>query len=335
MNMTSESELIEKVKGIIEKRGRASVEKAREEILDSPYDGGIVSSAVKYFARVTLRQGLPVFPALISLSCEAVGGNTEKTITIGAAMELIAGAADVHDDIIDQSTIKYNKKTVLGKFGSDVALLAGDALLMQGLMLLSREFDSFSEEQRKAIRSVILQALFEISNAEANEIRLRKKLDTSPQEYYEVIRLKAVIPEAHCKIGGILGNANEQTINALGQYGRTFGVLSLIRDEFIDLLEHDELQNRIKNECPPLPMLYALQNSKTRCKIEPFIKGLNLAKKDENKLVKIVLDSVEVKNLKSKMTSMAQKAVERAPFKSDALVGTEASLLMWIVTEGI
>src|SRR3990170_8964373 len=116
--------LVELIKNIIKKRGNPAIEIAAKEILRSPYKGGIVSAATKYFVEVTLRGFLPVFPALISLSCEAVGGKTEKTASIGAAMSLIAGAADIHDDIIDQSETKYSKKTVFGRFGRDIALLA-------------------------------------------------------------------------------------------------------------------------------------------------------------------------------------------------------------------
>jgi geranylgeranyl pyrophosphate synthase len=335
MDMNSESELMEKVKGIIEKRGRAAIEKARQEILDSQYNGGAVSSALKYFARVTLQGGLPVFPALISLSCEAVGGKTEKTTSIGAALTLIAGAADIHDDIIDQSTTKYSKKTVFGKFGSAIALLAGDALLMQGLMFLHRECESLPKEQRQAILSLIPSALFEISNAEAKETRLMRKLDTKPQEYFEVIRLKAVVPEVHCKIGGILGNANEETVQSLGHYGRTFGIVSTVRDEFIDLLEYPELRNRMKNECPPLPMLYALQNSEIKKEVKPLVKSSNLTKKDANKIVKIVLNSKQVQELKKRIDLMIREEVRRVSFIIEEPLQKNVTLLLQAMIEGL
>ena len=176
---------MEKVKDTIEKKGRAAIEQATQEILDSPYDGGDVSSALKYFARVTLQGALPVFPALIALSCEAVGGKSEKTTSIGAALTLIAGAADIHDDIIDQSTVKYSKETVLGKFGADIALLAGDALLIQGVNLLHKECDLLPKEQKETILSLLFQAFMKISRAEAEETRLKKKRDVPPEKYFE------------------------------------------------------------------------------------------------------------------------------------------------------
>jgi heptaprenyl diphosphate synthase len=333
--MTSESELMEQVKGIIEKRGRAALEQARQEILGSPYKGGAVSSALKYFARITLKGSLPVFPALLSLSCEAVEGKTEKTTSIGAALTLIAGVADIHDDIIDQSVIKYSKKTVFGKFGGDIALLAGDALLMQGLMLLHRECESLPKEQRKTILSLIPNAFFEISNAEAKEIRLMRKFDITPREYFEVISLKAVVPEVHCKIGGILGNGEIERIEALGNYGRVFGIVSGIRDDFIDLLEYSELRNRLKNECPPLPMLYALQNPEIKKEIARFLGKQNLTERQVQRLATISLKSAEVEKLKTEMNLMIQKAIDELSSIKDLATEKELKLLFIAVMDGL
>jgi geranylgeranyl pyrophosphate synthase len=308
-SMNSESDLTEQVTEIIEEKGRVAIEKARNEILSMQTHGGEVTSALAHFAKVTLTGGLPVFPVLLTLSCEAVGGKTEKTTAVSAALTLMAGAADIHDDIIDQSKVKYSKKTVFGKFGASVALLAGDALLIQGSTLLQQECESLTRDQRTAILALIPEALFEISNAEAQESHLMKSLNAKPQEYLEIIRMKAVVPELHCKIGAIMGNASKANVEALGSYGRTFGVTSLVRDEFGDLYEYPELENRIKNECLPLPMLYALQNPKLRNEIEAYIESGNFERKTLNRLKKLVLESDQVEELRKDLYRMVADGV--------------------------
>jgi geranylgeranyl pyrophosphate synthase len=326
--MSSELELMESVKGIIEKRGTAAIEQARKELLDTRYDSGSVSSALKYFAQVTLQGGLPVFPALISLSCEAVGGKTAKTTSIGAALTLIAGAADIHDDIIDQSTVKYSKKTVLGKFGSDTALLAGDALLIQGVMLLHKECDSLPEEQRETILSLLFQAFMKISKAEAAETRLMKKLDVQPEKYFEIIKMKAVVPELHCKIGAILGNGDASAVEALGHYGLTFGITSTVRDEFIDLLEYQELRNRLENECPPLPFLWALQNSRIKTEVMALLKNAWLSRNNFREITRIILKSQEVQRLKRDICSLAKKDLSRLKLLKDEQIRRVLQILL-------
>ena len=333
-DMNNKSNLMRTVREIVERRGRASIEKAREEILGLKCGGG-VSSALKYFAETTLHRSLPVFPALISLSCEAVGERNEKTTSIGAALTLIAIAADVHDDIIDKSTTKYGKKTVVGKFGRDVALLTGDALLFQGLILLNKECESLLKKQKEVIVGITSEAFLEISNAEAKETFLRKKHDLTPQECFELIRQKAVVSEAHCKIGGVLGNADEMTIKALGRYGRAFGVVSTIRDEFIDLIEQPELLSRMTYECPPLPLLYALRNQKIKDEIETLTESSSSTKKGMSKALEIILSSAEVQDLKKELDLQIKSGLQSVTFVKNPEIARELGVLLAAMADGL
>jgi len=330
--MNSESD---KAKAIVEKRGRAAMEKARNAILDSKYNGGVISSALEYFATVTLQGALPVFPALLSLSCDAVGGNMDRTTSIGASLTLIAGAADIHDDIIDQSQAKYSRKTVFGKFGGAVALLAGDALLVQGLISLQKEIESLSKQQKEAILNLLFQALIEISQAEAKEAKLIKKSQVHQQEYFELIRQKAVVPDLHCRIGAILGNGDSSAIEALGHYGRAYGIVSLIRDEFIDLFEYPELRNRLMNEYPPLPLLIALQNSEIKNGVKQLIESPNLSKKDTSRIIKTILESNPVRELKKDMNFRIKEGLQQLSYISAQKVKTEATVLLQINTDDL
>jgi geranylgeranyl pyrophosphate synthase len=85
--------------------------------------------------------------------------------------------------------------------------------------------------------------------------------------------LKGAVAEMMCRIGGILGDADEETLESLSNYGRTVGILSTIKDEFEDTLDTLELQNRILNECPPLPMVYALQDPQIRKEVKTLFRN--------------------------------------------------------------
>jgi geranylgeranyl pyrophosphate synthase len=332
--MSDKLDLMETVKGFIEKRGRVAVDRAREDILSSKYDGGAVSSAMKYFAEFTIQGSMPVFPALISLSCEAVGGKTEKVPSVGAALILMAAAADIHDDVIDHSITKYSKKTVFGKFGLEVALLAGDALIVQGVNLVNRAIDSLSPKDKEIIRGLLLEAFFDITKAEAKEVLLRRKLNISPQEYFEVINLKAAVPEVHCKIGAILGNANDKEVQFLGCYGKSFGLVSLIRDEFIDLLEYPEFLSRVKNECLPLPVLFAMQDKTINEKLELLMGNAHLKKKDVAELACLVLSSRQVNDLKTRTNRTVKEGLDSITFIKNALLSKELETLLMATSSG-
>ena len=237
------------------------------------------------------------------MSCEAVGGDFEKTIPFGEAIVLISAAADLHDDVIDHSSMKGTKQTVLGKFNAGTSVLAGDILLALGFKQLIDAGELIPKNQSKEIMNLVSEAVFEICTAEALEIQLHNRLDLMPDEYHEVITLKAVVPELAMKIGAIIGNGNLKDVNSLGQFGRIYGVNSIIIEEFADLLNIEEFRNRLKNECIPLPVIYSLQNPEIKGNLEPIL-GVDLM--DENthkKIVKTILESPEIQVLEKILVS--------------------------------
>jgi geranylgeranyl pyrophosphate synthase len=313
---------------MVERRGRAAMEKAKQEILNTTYDNGAIASALKYYAKVNFPLVMPIFPALMSLAYDAVkqGKNCKPDLeTVAAAMVLTAFSADIHDDIIDQSDVKYAKKTICGKFGPGIALLAGDALLIQGNTLLHQACETLTGKQRKEISRLIPKALYEISTAEALEIKLSKKPVIDPDEHFEIMRLKGVVAEVQCRIGGILGEADEASLEALAGYGRTIGMLGAIKDEFSDIFNGQELLHRIKFECPPLPMVYAYQDEKVRSQLSELIGGT--PSKNISKIAKIILGSDGNKRLGSRIEDYINRELENKILQRNG-VGNEATLLL-------
>ncbi len=283
---------------------------ARKTILCNFKDDTYSSQALRYFSKVTLHNALPVFPALISISCEAVGGDCKKTTPFGEALVLISAAADLHDDVIDQSLVKGSKQTVFGKFNAATAILAGDILLAQGFRQLTEAAESIPQSDFKKIVKLVSEAIFEICSAEALESQLLIKSDLRPDEYFEVIRLKAVVPELSMKIGAILGDASTEQVDSLGSFGRTYGINSLIIEEFADLLNIEEVRNRLKNECPPLPIIYALQNEQNKTKLLPLLSS-KLSEANYKSITEIVLDSKEIQVLGNLLINNATDEVKQ------------------------
>ena len=301
--------LVRNMKDIFNQRGDKALESARIEIYQKFPNNDDVSRAIRYFAKVTLQDVLPVFPALVSISFEAVGGEKEKLSGIGGAILFIAGAADVHDDVFDQSLVKGARRTVFGKFGKEIAILVGDVLLVSGLSWLRKECDTISREQSKNILSFVEQAIFDISRAEAQEVRMRITKDFSAEAYMDVIDLKAVVPELNMRIGATLGKGSAASVEALGHFGKIFGIVSTVAEEFMDLIENAELENRLKNNNPPLPLLYALRDPSIRSQILSACTQ-SLAKKSLEEIKRAVLSSPETTKLKDYMSALVQTEIE-------------------------
>jgi geranylgeranyl pyrophosphate synthase len=304
--------LVAEMKKIFSEKGGVALKKAKSEIGAIYKTDNALSKALLYFSNTTLSDPLPVFPAFVTISCEAVGGSAEIAVPFGEAIFLIASAADLHDDIIDQSFSKGTKKTVFGKFGTIETVLAGDTLLTRGLTLLNEACASIPKEQGEIINRLTANAIYELCIAESLETQLRAlRLKVKPNDYNEVIKLKAGFPESTLKIGAIVGKANLEGIEALGGFGRTFGEISTIADEFSDLFNPDELTNRLKNECPPLPLICALQNRKARTALMPLLMTDLSNEKTHDKIISLTLSMPEVKSIAETLQTMAERELKK------------------------
>jgi len=274
-------EAAEEVRKLFDERGTKVLEEAAASVLREKIECIEVKEALSHFIshwRDVLR------PSLVSLACEAVGGDPSITAPIGKSLTLLSGATDIHDDIIDKTMMKEKGKTVPGRFGGDIALLAGDALICEGFIGLFEGLArlDISLEKKLAIVHTIRGLYSEMLDGEALELRFRARTDVKPDEYLYVVRKKAADIEASTRIGAMLGNGSEEQINALGEYGRLLGMIALLRDDLEDLLDFNMLNLRIKNESLPLPILYALGGKEKREEILTILKKEEV-KEDEAK----------------------------------------------------
>lgn len=300
--MTPKKKLMEQAIAILQEKGQKAVELAKQAVMQERIQYKPLREALHYFIE---DWNDVLHPALVSLACEAVGGNPDATTQIGAAMVLLAGGADIHDDIIDQSEIKGSKQTVYGKFGKEISILVGDALLLKGTYLLHEACEPLPKRKKKAILDVIRQAFFEISSAEAEEAGLRGRIDISGREYLSIIRHKVAAGEAATRIGAIISNGKPNEIEILGHYGRTYGILMTIRDEFVDVFEPDELKNRVEKECLPLPILLAFQDSSKKALILQLLKE-EITEDKVEKILDLIMNSKETLKLKKEMERLVK-----------------------------
>jgi geranylgeranyl pyrophosphate synthase len=301
----TKEKLIEQIQRLLEERSQKSLEIAKKEILQEKMECKEINDAFMYYIR---NWNDVVHPGLLSIACEAVGGSADETIPMQVVMLLLSAAVDIHDDIIDESKTKYGKPTVFGRFGKDVALLVGDAFLMKALVLLHKLEKQFPAEMMDAVWNIINSRFFEMGDAEAFEASLKGNIDISPEECFQILKMKASTSEAHMRIGAIMGGGEQDIVDLMGNYGRTLGILIGIREDFIDVFEPEELQNRIKNECPPLPILYAFKNPQTKKIILDYLSKREISDKDAERIVNIIFEEENVEMLRNKVERLAEEA---------------------------
>ena len=299
-----------KIQAIFKKQGTRALEMARKAVLVEKLQSQKAQQALTYF--MTEYWHDTARPSLMALACKAVGGDPELTQPIAIPLILISGAIDIHDDIIDQSRSKDGRPTVYGKYGKEIALLVGDALLFKGLVMLNEtSVIGIQAEKMSRILDIIKSMFFELGDAEALELEFRGRLDISPRKYLRVVRMKAADVEAHTRVSAILCNASNREIKALSEYGRLLGMMIILRDDLIDLMMPEECQNRIKAEALPLPLLYGLRDPIHGCRLRSMLQGHAVGNKQAQNVLETLQNSQAIKQYEKLMEKIAATATSK------------------------
>jgi len=299
--------LIEKITHILQRRSANSLEAAKKLMLSDKLECKEINEAFEYYAK---NWNDYIHPGLISISCEAVNGNPDDSIPIQVAMLLLNAAIDIHDDIIDESKTKYGKPTLFGKFGKDVALLAGDAFLIKALTYLHKLEEKTSVHKINAVWDIINKQFFELGDAEALEASLKGNVNISPEECFRTVEKKASSFEVNMRIGAVIGGGKQEEIDILGNYGRILGILNTVRDDFIDIFEPEELQNRMKNELLPFPMLYAFKNPQAKEAILKVLSKPKISDRNAERIVDIIFRERNVQIFKDGIQCLVEKTMK-------------------------
>ena len=330
MNETpNQEEITEQLLKLLHERGKEALKLARKTVLEEKIESKEVKEALKYF--ITEYWHDVTRPALLSLVCEAVGGDPNITTPIAISMTLISGAVDIHDDIIDQSKNKGSRLTVYGKFGKNIALLVGDALMFKGFTVLYKAVEKgVQAEQIAAISDIIKRTFFELGDAEALELQFRGRTDVTPEDYLCVVRKKAADFEAYTRISAILGGGSGEEIEAFGKYGRLLGMLIILRDDMIDMIDLEETMHRIKNEHLSLTIIYALQKPEIKSVLSQLVRK-TLTTKDTEKILMVVNKAEGFVRMEECMNELAETAysiIEKAKYNEKQLALLISGMLL-------
>lgn len=304
--MTNER-LAEKALAILNQKSEKALKKAKELILKERFRCQKAREAIKYYVSTwndTTR------PGVLALAHEAIGGKPSEVIPLQTAMLFIDAAMDIHDDIIDKSTVKGSKETLYGKFGEETTLLIGNTFLVKGFSYLHKVAEKLPLKEKQMLLNAVKKFLLEVIDAHIYETELKKlKWNVEPREYFRILEGKAADVEGHMRIGAIFAGGTGQEIEALSKYGRYLGVLLLARSDFIDIYEPEELMNRVKHECLPLPVTIALQCGTYRKEICEILFKENLDENDAANIVEIIYKIPETLQIIRRLNALKRKAL--------------------------
>jgi len=187
-------------------------------------------------------------PALIALSCEALGGRIEDTITAGAALEIAHTFFLIHDDIEDSSETRRGKPCLHITYGIPHAVNMGDYLLMKVYQTLVSAKNKWSLEKTMKILDLMTEMFLITGIGQAMEIEQRNKdLSEATMNWYEKMSLNKTgyySGGSPCAIGAVIAGGNEKQIEVLKNFGFAIGIAFQIQDDILNVTM-DEYEEKL------------------------------------------------------------------------------------------
>lgn len=199
-------------------------------------------------------------PLLLLICSRLCGYHGEDRFPMATVMEYIHTATLLHDDVIDQASIRRGKDSANKIFGNSVSILVGDFLCFKAFMLMSAIGSN-------AIFGLVSEMGNIMSEGEVFQLTKCGDVNMTQEEYLSIIEKKtAVLISASCAAGAILGSAAPDKIDALSRFGKNAGMAFQITDDVLDYTARGKdfgksIGKDLEEGKITLPLIFALKHS--------------------------------------------------------------------------
>lgn len=249
---------------------------------------------------------------LMTLAATALfGGDMVRAHRLATAVEFIHSATLLHDDVVDDSDERRGQKSANIVYGNEASVLVGD-------FLFSRAFQLMVEDGNLNVLKVLSDASAIIAQGEVLQLSTQGNLDTSMDDYLEVIKGKtAALFAAACEVGPLISKATPDHARIMCEYGLNLGIAFQIADDILDYASSSEkigkaIGDDFREGKMTAPVILALQNATAEEK-EFWTRTMEKGDQNESDLIRaqsILNRHNAIENGMSVAKSYVQKARE-------------------------
>ncbi|NJD04520.1 MAG: polyprenyl synthetase family protein [Ruminiclostridium sp.] len=247
----------------------------------------------KISQELAMSGGKRLRPSFVIISAKFGEYDSQKLLPLAGAIEILHMATLVHDDVVDQASLRRGKPTVSEKYGIDMAVYTGDFLFTKAVLMLSKNVSTDKLDY-------IARAVKTVCEGEVDQLCERFDTNVTFRSYLKRISKKtAGLFGAACLIGADAGGCAPELSKKLARFGYYYGIAFQIRDDMLDFLSNTDASgkpvgNDIIKGVFTLPVIYAISGndtikeifSKTLCNKEK-----NLDNKDIAAIRRLVIET--------------------------------------------
>ena len=240
--------------------------------------------------------GKRVRPLLTLLAAEAFNDDIDDAVYPAIAMEIFHNFTLMHDDIMDNAPIRRGKPTVHERWNRDVAILSGDAMLIQAYQLIIKT----RQECLARVLQTFNTTALEVCKGQQLDMEFQNRNDVTIEEYIEMIRLKtSVLLGGSMKIGAIIGGATEEDQALIYNFAIDLGISFQLWDDYLDTFgDAAKIGKQVGGDI--------LANKKTFL----MIKALELASQEQRATTKALLAGNDLPEIKVATVTRLYKELE-------------------------
>ena len=284
------------------------------------YNSGPIS-LVETFNYVISGKGKRIRPILTLLTSKSLFGNYKKAYNAALAVEILHNFTLVHDDIMDNDSLRHGKKTVHEKWDTSTAILIGDAMLAKSINILSE-----SNYNRNLIQS-FNSALLSVCEGQAIDKEFEIKKKVAEKEYLKMIEKKtAYLIAMPIEIGALAYEYSPKKAKKLFNFGICIGKAFQIQDDFLEIMSSPEIMKKSLDSDILLgkqtyPII--LCNKKNKNFIRTLIKNNKNTKKIMTEIRKFILGNkldIKIKETIENLYQEANNCIQAINFQSNDLI---------------
>nr|WP_228534885.1 octaprenyl diphosphate synthase [Noviherbaspirillum malthae] len=203
--------------------------------------------------------GKRIRPMLVLLTANAFGYRGTHHHDLAAVVEFIHTATLLHDDVVDESSMRRGRETANAMFGNAASVLVGD-------FVYSRAFQIMVAVQNMRVMQILADATNVIAEGEVLQLLNMHDPDVTEERYLQVIRSKtAKLFEAAAELGALIAGASETDIAAAAEYGRSLGTAFQLIDDVLDYSGNagdigKNIGDDLREGKPTLPLIHLMQH---------------------------------------------------------------------------
>lgn len=203
--------------------------------------------------------GKRIRPTLALLFANAHGYHGIHHHNLAAIVEFIHTATLLHDDVVDESSLRRGRETANALFGNAASVLVGD-------FLYSRAFQMMVSIGNMRVMQILADATNVIAEGEVLQLLNMHDPNVTEARYMQVIESKtAKLFEAAAELGALIAGADEAAIRSAADYGRNLGTAFQLIDDVLDYSGNaaeigKNVGDDLREGKPTLPLIYLVQH---------------------------------------------------------------------------